>query len=221
MFVIGLTGGIGCGKSTAAAILAAHGLEVLDADKISHEVTAAGGSAVSEIIERFGPEYIAEDGSLNRRKMAETVFSSRKALDALSLIVHRHVMAEMKRRRERLLKKKVKAVVMDVPVPVKEGFLDSSDQIWVVWTKDALRLERLKARGMEADDARSRMRIQMSEEEYKDLADHFIRNDGSIEELEKNLNRLLEKEVLSRGIPVKKGLVYTESLREASEKAAE
>lgn len=213
MFVIGLTGGIGCGKSTAASILRAHGLEVLDADAISHEVTAPGGAAIPEIIERFGVEFVNADGSLNRGKMAEIVFGDRRLLDALSLIIHRHVMGEMKRRREKMAKQKVKAVVMDVPVPVKEGFLDSCDQIWVIWAGETIRLERLRGRGMPEEEALRRMRIQMSEEEYKNLSQVFIRNDGSIEELEQKLDALLQKEVLSRGIPVTLGPVYTERLR--------
>lgn len=221
MFVIGITGGIGCGKSTASAIMSAHGIEVLDADKISHEVTQAGGAAVPEIIEHFGPQFISEDGSLDRRKMADEVFSDRRELDALSLIVHRHVMSEMTRRREKLAAKKCKACVMDVPVPVREGFLDSCDQIWVIWADEEVRLERLEGRGMDPKDAKQRMQIQMSEEEYKSLAQEFILNNGSVRELEAKLNRLMEREFLGRGILVKTDFVYSESLEAAAEAEAE
>lgn len=209
MFVIGLTGGIGCGKSTAAAILAAHGLEVLDADRISHEVTARGGAAIPEIIDSFGPDFISRDGSLDREAMAKIVFTDRNALDRLSLIIHRHVMGEIKNRKEKLARQKVKALVLDVPVPVKEGFLDSCDQIWVIWANDAVRVERLIGRGMTEEEALRRMRVQMTEEQYKALGTLVVRNDGSLEELERKLCDLMDKELLTRGIPVKKGLLYS------------
>ncbi len=209
MFVLGITGGIGCGKSTAAAIVEAHGLALLDADRISHEVSEAGGPAITEIIEQFGPEYILPGGALDREKMADLVFQDRTKLDQLSLIIHRHVMEEMTRRRKRLAKDKVKAVVLDVPVPVKEGFLDSCDQIWIIWADDDIRLERLEARGMEREEAQRRMDIQMTKEEYQALGQELILNNGSIAELETALISLMERELLGRGIPVKSGLVYS------------
>ncbi|NCC82756.1 MAG: dephospho-CoA kinase [Clostridia bacterium] len=208
MFVLGITGGIGCGKTTAAAILAAHGLPLLDADVISHEVTAPGGVAIPEIIERFGPEYIKADGSLDREAMAHTVFTDRKRLDQLSLIIHRHVMAEITRKRLLLQKQKAKAVVLDVPVPVREGFLDSCDQIWVIWADLELRLGRLQARGLSREEALRRMQIQMTEDEYRALGTEFILNNGSVAELETQLDALLNRELLGRGIPVQTGLVY-------------
>lgn len=221
MFILGITGGIGCGKSTAAAILHAHGIPVLDADKISHELTQSGGRAIPEIIDSFGPDFIDETGALNRSKMSSLVFNNRKELDRLSLIIHKHVMAEMKKRREDWKKAKEKICLMDVPVPVKDGFLDSCDQIWIIWSDEDIRIDRLKLRGMDENEAKRRMQLQMSEEEYAQLGEHVIMNNGSIRDLEQSLNVLIEKELLGRGIPVQLGFSYSNLLAKNNESESE
>lgn len=208
MFVLGISGGIGCGKSTAAAILQAHGMELLDADVISHEVTARGGVAIPEIIEQFGAVYVREDGSLDRQAMANLVFHDRTKLDQLSLIVHKHVMAEMTRRRLKFAKAKTKALVLDVPVPVKEGFLDACDQIWIIWADEDVRVSRLEGRGMSEAEARQRMSIQMTMAEYQALGTELIMNNSSIAELEAQLDELIRRELIGRGIPLKTGQLY-------------
>lgn len=204
MFIIGITGGIGAGKSTVADLMASYGIPVLDADRISHEVTRAGGSAIGEIIESFGSEYIGEDKALDRKKMGDLVFQDKKRLDQLSFIVHRHVMGEIASRVEAYKKKKAKVLVLDVPVPVKEGFLDTCDQIWLVWADTDIRLDRLEKRGMTREEAKRRIDIQMTREEYERLADHAILNNGDREALEKELLSLMEQELLSRGIAYSK-----------------
>ncbi len=200
MFVIGITGGIGCGKSTAAAVCREAGLPVLDADEISREVTAAGGDALAEIRESFGPAVFADDGSLDRANAAKRVFRDHRSLDQLSRIVHRHVLRIMRERLEQLAEKGTGAAVLDVPIPVREGFVDQCDQIWVVWAGDRQRIERLAARGMEPDEARRRMAMQMTREEYEALADHVLNNDGPPDELAGRVMELLELELGQRGI---------------------
>ena len=212
MFVLGITGGIGTGKSTVARILKAHGAIVLDADEISRDVTKAGGSALSEIIDVFGPEFIAEDGSMNRKMMADKVFKDSKTLDALSMIVHEKVFAEMSAERETLKKAGEKLLVMDVPVPAKEGFIDVCDQIWVVWADENIRLDRLAGRGMSEAESRRRMKLQLSKEEYFNLGDIIIENNESIKSLEEQVNELIVAELHSRGIDLELGFAYSDSL---------
>lgn len=212
MFVLGISGGIGSGKSSVADILRAHGLEVLDADKISHEVTKAGGSALSDIIDIFGPEFIDENGALDRAKMADIVFKDSKSLDLLSLIVHRKVFSEMDYKRRLLKEAKVKAVAMDVPVPAKEGFLDKCDQVWIVSSDDELRIERLEKRGIHRDDAIRRISIQLSQEEYASLGDIVIENNGDIRSLETKVIELIKSELISRGIDLSLDYDYCNSL---------
>ncbi len=200
MFVIGITGGIGCGKSSAAAICGESGLPVIDADDISRAVTAAGGKAIPEIIEIFGKKVLDANGALDRERMAGLVFKDRKALDGLSRIVHRHVTDEIAERVEKLRESKVRAVVLDVPIPVKKGFLDICDQVWVVWSDDAVRLSRLAARGMDNEEARRRISCQMTREEYEAIADILIDNSGSLDELRVKVRGILEEQLGMRGI---------------------
>lgn len=200
MFVIGITGGIGTGKSTVAKLFGLMGLTVLDADQISHEVTAAGGLAVPEVIECFGEEILDDDGHIDREKLAELVFTDKNRLDRLSAIVHRWVIASIQEQVKQLEKKKVKACVLDVPIPVKEGFLDISNHVLVVWAKESIRIQRLAKRGMSEEEARRRMAMQMTEEEYSRLANEVLRNDGSFDALVEAVESVATRELRSRGI---------------------
>ncbi len=200
MFVIGITGGIGSGKTTVAQICAQTGLPVLDADQISRNVTAAGGSALPMIVEQFGEDMLAEDGSLNRAKMAALVFENRRSLDNLSQIIHRQVLAEMGAGLEKLRQNKIKAAFLDVPIPVREGFLDQCDQVWVVWADEDIRIKRLVKRGMSTDEARRRIRMQMTDDEYKALATHLIENNSDQATLFEKVKALITEELGQRGI---------------------
>ena len=206
MFIIGVTGGIGCGKSSVARICSDVGVPVIDADQLSHEVTAAGGAAIPAMVETFGNGVIDGQGALNREYMAKKVFQSHRALDQLSAIVHLHVIEQMHLEIEKLEKQKSQAVVLDVPIPVKKGFVDICDQIWVVWANDENRLRRLAARGMDEAESRRRIAMQMTREEYLRLADHVIENDGSLEELQEKVLGLLVDELGQRGIRLPKDL---------------
>ena len=200
MFIIGITGGIGCGKSTVAQLCREAGLTVIDADEISRQVTAVGGAAIEPIIARFGKSVIGQDGGLDRAKMARQVFADRKSLDQLSQIVHSEVITEMKRQVELLKSRKAKAIVLDVPIPVRQGFLDTADQVWVVWSEEKTRIERLRGRGLAEEDVRRRMAMQMTREEYEAIADHLIDNDRDYPALIEQVEALLKQELGSRGI---------------------
>ncbi|MDO5733381.1 MAG: dephospho-CoA kinase [Eubacteriales bacterium] len=200
MFVLGVTGGIGCGKSTAASRMRDRGIPVLDADQISHQVSAAGGRAESEIIESFGTEILGEDGAIDRGLLAELVFHDRRALDRLSLIVHAAVMDEIKQSLQILEAKKTKAVVLDVPIPVRDGFLDRCDLVLLIWASDEVRIPRLRERGLNDEQIKERIAMQMSHEEYQEIANLEILNDGDLDELYAKVDRLLEDELASRGI---------------------
>jgi len=204
MFIIGITGGIGCGKSAVADIAAQAGLPVLDADRLSHEVTAADGAAMPEIREAFGPRSVGEDGAMNRKWIAAMAFRDKPALDRLSAIIHRHVLERMAEQIEKYREQGAKALVLDVPIPVKHGFLDVCDQVWVVWAEDEIRIPRLVARGMSEEDARRRILMQMTREDYVDLADHVILNNGTREELDSEVRDPLERELVSRGIRLRR-----------------
>ena len=202
MFVIGITGGIGCGKSTAARIIGSWGITVLDADRISHEVTEPGGPAIARVMEAFGPEILDAEGGLNRSAMGQIVFADRKALDQLSMIVHEEVMERMAELRLEAEEAGEKAVVLDVPIPVQDGFRDTCDYIVTIWCDDALRFERLEARGMAREEAQRRMNMQLTEEEYSGLATVTVQNNGTLDELEEALRQTVGEALTIRGIRI-------------------
>jgi dephospho-CoA kinase len=200
MFIIGITGGIGCGKSTVADLCRRAGQPHNESVEVYRTVTAAGGSAMPAVVSQFGEDILRPDGGLDREKMAGKVFADRRVLDKLSRIVHAEVIAEMNRQVETLRQKKVKVVVLDVPIPVKQGFLDICDQVWVVWADDPIRIDRLRGRGMGEEEARRRMAMQMTFAEYSALADQVILNNADYPELVRAVNKLLQKELGDRGI---------------------
>lgn len=200
MFIIGVTGGIGAGKSSLAELLAEAGLPLLDADQISHEMTKAGGRSMPEIEACFGADYLNPDGSLDRKAMAALAFQDKKSLDTLSTIIHHDVLLTIADRLQELSQSKAQAVVLDVPIPVKHGFLDRCDLVISVWADEEVRLERLEKRGMPREEAQRRMAVQLSQAEYEKLSDLLVLNNGSREDLRKQAQKILQDQLATRGI---------------------
>ncbi len=200
MFVLGITGGIGCGKSTVSGYFRERNVRVLDADEISRQVTDVGGVALPEIAELLGSRAINSQGALNRKYVASLVFSEKKKLDKLSSIIHKYVLSTIAEEIVKEAEKKTKLLVLDVPIPVKHGFVDVCNQIWVVSTRDDIRLDRLVLRGMDREDAKKRMAMQMTREEYEELGDVILVNDGTIDELILQIEDAVKKELNERGI---------------------
>jgi dephospho-CoA kinase len=200
MFVLGITGGIGTGKSVVASICRAAGIPVIDADAIAHELTDRASDTTARIGKVLGADLIDESGALLRNKMADLAFTDKRALDTLSAIIHEDVIAAVDSRLEEMEKKNVKAVILDAPIPIERGFIDNADQIWTIRADDDIRLERLRKRGMSDSDALRRMRVQMSPEQYKELAHFEITNNGTFLELEDKVHELLRQEFGLRGI---------------------
>ncbi|MBO4681300.1 MAG: dephospho-CoA kinase [Clostridiales bacterium] len=201
MFVLGITGGIGSGKSTVSGILREKGLLVLDADEISRNVTEPGGKAIPAIAEAFGSRAVNASGVMNRKAVSSIVFSDKKKLDELSSIVHQYVFEEMEDRLEKEREKGTKCVVLDVPIPVKK-FTDMCDQIWVVTCDDEVRLARLSKRGLDKDEAKRRIDMQMTDDEYCSLGDFSIDNSWDMDSLNDKVNKLVKEQLHSRGIRI-------------------
>ena len=201
MFVLGITGGIGSGKSTVSGILRDKGLLVLDADEISKKVTEPGGKAIPAIAEEFGPRAVGANGVMNRKAVSSIVFSDKKKLDDLSTIIHRFVFEEMEEQVEKEKEKGTKCVVLDVPIPVRR-FTDMCDQIWVVTCDKDVRLARLAKRGLEKEEALRRIDMQMSDDEYCSLGDFAIDNSWDMESLNDKVNKLIKDLLHSRGIRI-------------------
>lgn len=200
MFVLGITGGIGCGKSTFANFFRELGVKVLDADQISHVVTEKDGSALTKLRTVLPVSCFNEDGSLDRKRVADLVFQNKNLLDKMSLLIHEEVINEILKEANNAKKSGNQLLVLDVPLPVKHGFLDIADYVLVIWAKNDVRIERLAARGLSKADAKQRIACQMTEAEYAQLASKTIDNSASFEELKAQFNDFVKTELNSRGI---------------------
>lgn len=191
MNIIGITGGIGSGKSTVARILRVLGAKVIDADKIAREVTAKGQPALDEIVEYFGKDILNEDGELDRKKLGKIVFEDKEKLKVLNSITHKYVIERIINELERLKEENANIIVLDVPLPVEHGFLDVVDEVWLVTANKDTRIKRIMERsGLTYEEVIKRMEAQKSDEEYLKIADEVIYNDGSMEELESTVAKL-------------------------------
>lgn len=191
MKVIGVTGGIGSGKSTIAKILYDLGASIIDADKIAREITTKGQPIMEEIVGYFGPGVLDEEGELARKKLSEIVFTDSKKIEVLNSITHKYIADKIKEELNKLEEAKAEIVVLDAPLPVKHGFLDVVDEVWVVIVNKDIRIKRIMERNNITDEeALARIKMQKDDEEYLKLADEIINNDGSVEELEKSIAKL-------------------------------
>jgi len=189
MILLGLTGGIGSGKSTVSAMLVERGAELIDADAITREVQQPGSPVLAAIAERFGDDMLAEDGSLRRQRLADRVFADPEELAALNAIVHPAVGAEIQRRIDEA-RGRPGVVVLDVPLLGEHPRWPVSATV-VVDTDTEVAVARLvQQRGMSEADARARIARQMSREERRARADRVVVNDGSLEDLRRQVDEL-------------------------------
>jgi len=189
VLTVGLTGGIGSGKSEVARRLAAYGAVVIDADTVAREVVEPGAPGLAAVIAEFGSGVLAADGSLDRGRLGALVFADPVARERLNAIVHPLVRAET---RKRFAAAPAGAVVVnDVPLLVETGLATTYDDVVVVEAPEPVRLARLTGiRGMSEADARARIAAQVSDAERRAVADHVITNAGSAEDLDRQVERL-------------------------------
>ena len=187
--MVGLTGGIGSGKSAVAAELAALGAVVIDADRIAREVVAPGTDGLTEVITAFGPQVLTVDGSLDRAVLASTVFGDDTARRRLEAIIHPRVRA-----RTAALATEAPGdaiVVNDVPLLVESGLGATYHLVVVVQATEEVRIERLtRERGMPEAEVRARIRAQVDDTQRAAAADVVLPNDGTLEELAQRVRAL-------------------------------
>ena len=189
MLLVGLTGGIGSGKSVVARMLANRGAVVIDADELARRAVAPGSPGRARVAEAFGPSVLGPDGSVDRGRLADRVFHDEEARRTLESIVHPEV-ARLLAESIEPFRGTARVVVYDVPLLVENGLQPMFDLIVVVAAPEQQRVSRLRARGMSDEDARARMRAQLPDEEREEAADVVIRNEGSLEELERAVDAL-------------------------------
>lgn len=187
MLLVGLTGGIGSGKSTVARALAARGAVVVDADVLARQVVEPGTPGFKAVVARFGSGVVGEDGRLDRAALARLVFDDDTALADLNGIVHPLVAAETQAQVAAAAPDSV--IVMDVPLLV-EAARGGYDLVVVVEAPEDVRVDRLAARGMDPGDAHRRMAAQASDAERRAVADVVLDNSGSPADLERQVEEL-------------------------------
>ncbi|MEU1039310.1 dephospho-CoA kinase [Streptomyces sp. NPDC005551] len=189
MLKVGLTGGIGAGKSEVSRLLVEHGAVLIDADRIAREVVAPGTPGLAAVVDAFGQDVLAADGGLDRPKLGSVVFADPEKLAVLNAIVHPLVGA-----RSRDLETAAPAdavVVHDVPLLAENGLAPLYDLVVVVDARPGTQVDRLvRLRGMSEQDARARMAAQATREERLKIADIVIDNDVPLDQLRRRVGEV-------------------------------
>jgi dephospho-CoA kinase len=191
MIRIGLTGNIASGKSEIARMLADRGATVIDADLLAREAVEPETQALKDIVKRWGKDVLKEDGSLDRAALRQIVFADQSELDALNRIVHPGVTRLRDREIARARERGDPIVICVIPLLFERNIVDEFDAVVLVDAPRPLRLERMVAtRGMEATDAMNMIASQMPAELKRARADYVIENNGSLQDLERDVDAL-------------------------------
>ncbi|CAL9387480.1 dephospho-CoA kinase [Streptomyces sp. enrichment culture] len=192
MLTVGLTGGIGAGKSEVSRLLVSYGAVLIDADRIAREVVEPGTPGLAAVVEAFGPDILTGEGTLDRPRLGSIVFGDAKRLATLNGIVHPLVGARSAELQAAAAPDAV--VVHDVPLLTENGLAPLYDVVVVVEASTGTRLERLvRLRGMTESEARARMAAQATPEQRRAVADYVIDNDGPLEALEPQVREVWEQ----------------------------
>ncbi len=201
MYVLGVTGGIGSGKTTAARLFKDLGAVVIDLDDLAKGLTGPGGPLAAEVIEAFGPEVASSDGGVDHAALARAAFASPEAARVLDRIVHPGVHSAVAGALDVLteMPEGPAVVVIDIPLLVEAPeFFDLLDGVLAISADDDARVVRLAARGMGEDDVRARMALQASDAERREVADWVIENDGTPTDFEADLADFYDEELAPR-----------------------
>ena len=194
MKVIGLTGGIGSGKSTVSRFLEELGAVTIDADKVGHEAFKPGTETWREVVAAFGKEILNPDGEIDRQKLGKIVFSDSQALARLNQIVHPRIYALVKAKIEDYRRRGVGVVVLEAPLLLEVGrpsLADEVDEVWVTVAPEAVVLKRLeKKTGLSQAQSRARIRSQLPSKERLKHADVVIDTDCRLDELKARVEKL-------------------------------
>ncbi|MBI3757853.1 MAG: dephospho-CoA kinase [Deltaproteobacteria bacterium] len=189
MKTIGLTGGIGAGKSTVSQILAGLGAFVIDADKVGHEIYLPGKEAWRQVTAAFGQDILASDQTIDRKKLGAVIFGSEEARKQLNAIVHPLMFQDIRRRiEEKRAEGFAQPIVVEAAILIEANWLPLADEVWVVVTNKNAVIERVTTqRGMAAKDTEARIASQLSDTERLKHAHVVIMNDGSQDDLAKKV----------------------------------
>ena len=193
MKTIILTGGIGSGKSTVSTILKELGAEVIEGDKVSHEIINPGTAGWQEVVTAFGRDILTSQQTVDRKKLAQAVFNNPQALKKLNQILHPKVDAEIKDRLQQCQKQGAEVAAVEVALITEADWIHQADYIWVVKTPQDITLKRLKARGMSEAESLGRMAFQPPVEEKFKRKVTIINNEGTPGELKAKVEKLWQE----------------------------
>ena len=194
MLVIGLTGGILSGKSTISGMLAEKGAVIIDADQIGHEAYKPHTKTWQELVNTFGDSILKQKNEVDRKKLGDIVFADTHALERLNEIVHPRMRAMIRKEIDHLKGDGVAVVVLEAAVLIEAGWTDLVDMVWVTVAPEDVVLKRLHDRGgLSEDQARARIRSQISSEERSKHADEIIDTDCQLSEVKDRVEKLWEK----------------------------
>ena len=201
MLTIGLTGGIGSGKSTAAKILAEFGAPIIDADKVAHTTYAPGGAAYDAVIAAFGTEIVAVDRTIDRKKLGAIVFGNPDRLNKLTSIVWPATFKSIRAQLDGLRASGEKMpVVVEAAILIEANWQPLCDEIWLVRASRQAVIERIeRQRGLKPTETEARIRAQLSDDERAKHASLVIDNDGSLDALREVLKRVWSDAVRRNG----------------------
>lgn len=191
MIIIGLTGGIGSGKSVAQHYIASKGIPVIDADQISKEIVMPGAQALIEIVDVFGSNILNNDGSLNRKELGNIVFSDKEKLDTLNDIMHKKIINEIKQRLNHI---HAPIVVIDAALLIETELYQIVNEVWVIDIHTNLQIERVKKRdNLSKEEIMKRIKSQLPREKRNQYADVIIDNSGTYNDLYSKLDLQLKR----------------------------
>jgi len=190
MRVIGLTGGIGSGKSTVAGFLAGLGVVIIDADKIGHEILESDDEVRRQAIDTFGQNIIAPGGKIDRKKLGNIVFDNPEALSRLNRIMHPRISEAVKAQLEQYRRQGVDIVVIEAPLLIEAGWDTKVDEVWITTAPRAAIFKRLEQLGLSRTEAMARIRSQLPDREQVNHADVVINTDCSLDELEGKVGKI-------------------------------
>jgi len=194
MKVIGLTGGIGSGKSAVARLLAELGAIIIDADKIGHEALKRDTEVWHEVVAAFGQQILTPDGNINRKKLGEIVFGNPESLSTLNQIMHPRMYETIKAQLEGYRQRGVRVVVLEAPLLLEAGWTSLVDEVWVTVASEATVLRRLQERtGLSEPESLARIRSQLPVKEQVSHADIVIDTDYNLDELRVNIEKLWQE----------------------------
>jgi dephospho-CoA kinase len=195
MLTVGLTGGVASGKSVVSQILKKEGAHLIDADQIARELVQPGTPCWKELVRAFGKGILQKSGSIDRKKLAARIFADPEQRNLLNRIIHPRIKKEMGHRLKAIGRKDPEGiVVVDAPLLIETGDQREMDKVIVVTSTEAQQVERLREReGMDRGEAKGIIASQISTEEKLRFADFVIRNEGSLEDVERKTREVFQE----------------------------